>query len=429
MLVTRSRFKTALLAVLVVLSVVLSYLLWSGRWQQTSEVAYSEGDTLTNADDPRLETALSPIRWVFMIPKPERVSVAVPGSAAYTRWQELLRTARVENLHPLSAAPQTSGMAARVEFGTALPFRILSYWMPGLSSLGMLGAAQTVTFYTPPSGKPVRLLLANGSSVYGADTDVDPAAFQKDLEAAVAGHEWMAWNDSAGSYIPRAGQHMRTFSVRWQAAQTIPLVHSFFVNPMALTRIDEGPHTVLWTDGSRVVWWDQGNNTLSYTDPNPPPATGGNIQDVSMVLQYVRGHGGAEPFCVIDSSDAMGETDVYEMHPYVDGFPVLTARAASELELQGGRVVSYRRPLANLDTPKPEGTVTTMGADGLQKVLRNLMPTTPVNTLEVRLGYALSSAASGEARLVPAFFVTQSGLSLWVIDAVNGRVLQGMGAQ
>ncbi|MCL6516029.1 two-component system activity regulator YycH [Alicyclobacillus sp.] len=424
---TRSRIKSVVLLLLVCISVALSYLLWSGRLQQTGEVVYGEADGLTNAEDPQPETALSPVRWVLTAAKPQGVHVAVAGGAEFSQWQRLLAGVRVENLHPIAGVPAANGWTARVEFGTALPFRLLSAWVPGLNSLGLLGKARDITLYVPPGGRTVRLWMSGGAVLYGADTDLDPQAFQRAIENAAAEPAWVDWNADTDSFIPGAGQPMRTFRVHRENAPLLPLVHTFFVNPMALTRMDENDHTVLWTDGTRVVSWDKRENTLSYTDPNPPQPSEDSDPDPGDVLQFIRGHGGTEDFSRLDDSDVTGAVASYQFHPYVDGYPVLTANAASQLEIQGGHVVSYRRPVANLSNPVSDGTVTVMGAPALKAILQKLMPNTPVGTLTVRLGYALTGAAAKDGmRLQPAYFVSQSGLPLWVIDAVNGRVLQGM---
>ncbi|OFW79337.1 MAG: hypothetical protein A2201_11615 [Alicyclobacillus sp. RIFOXYA1_FULL_53_8] len=63
------------------------------------------------------------------------------------------------------------------------------------------------------------------------------------------------------------------------------------------------------------------------------------------------------------------------------------------------------------------------------KALKKLAPSTDPKNLTLEIGYVAQSTAPGTVVLIPAYNVSQSGLSLWSIDAVTGKLIKGMGSE
>lgn len=431
MLVTR--VKSLLLIALVASSMVLSYMLWHGNWQNTTEVGLSGLSTLPAATYPDAPTVTRPYQVVVTTARSTRYVVLVPGATDYTSWLRRISSLRLSGLHQVPAwTKPTIADSIECDFGALLSTAELLPWMPGLeSSTFSLKASSVILYLASPRG-PVNVALNSQNGSFVAETDIGANQFSEWLQQSQADPAWLAWNQQVGNYLPGPNVMMAQLEYQTEAASVMPLVGSFFVNPQALTRIQESQQSVIWTDGSRAVRWDQGQGTLTFEDPNVATGNAPAQSNLMAALAYIRTHGGSPKDSVLFSQTSFfngDNTESYTLQTYANGYPIFGMTGDYTIELQNGHVIRYRRPLLQLTQQVSSRPVQMLTGDALLKALKKLAPSTDPKNLTLEIGYVAQSTAPGTVVLIPAYNVSQSGLSLWSIDAVTGKLIKGMGSE
>lgn len=417
--------KTGLLVVLVGTSLVLSEELWTGGWGGVGEVNYSPEQSLPQASVPTEYAATTPCRVVLTGTDPSVSALFMPGTEDYKNWMTQLGQAHVYNLHMVSNLPKSFVRSVEYDFGVNMNYQELIHYIPGLQPSVLPKQGQTVYLFQSQSATPVMLALVSGAETYVAQTDLSIVNFASMFRHAILLDPWEVWNRQSGTFVPKNSIDMFRATVFVSSHSIIPLVHSFFVNPQALTSVPESPTMVLWTDGSRAVWWDQQKHTLTYADPNLASSTASRTMAVTDILNYASSHGGAPKGSILVENRATANNASWTLRPYAFGFPIIGSNQSIVLQSVGGHVAKYQLPIDELRFGQ-KNLVHILGASPLAKILRTLMPSTPLNVLSVELGYALLPVDSHREKLEPVYLVSQSGMPLWEIDAVSGKVLKGM---
>lgn len=425
----KGHIKSTMLAGLVLVSGCLSYALWHGDWQNSTEVAYTDGTSIPRSDSPRDVDVAQPYEVLFSSVHPNQYALGLPESTLYHDWGTKLKNAHMYGLRSVPVLPTFTSTSVQYKFGAEVPYHDLSRWLPGLPSSALVKTANSVVLYESADKKSVRLALLSDDGSYVADTDFSAVEFAKDIAGVTTNHRWAAWDVSTDSLVPKDGLTM--FQIRYKSTQPqiLPIVHSFFVNPQALSRIQEDKETVLFTDGSRVVWWDQSAEILTFANPNPTGSSPTLSTDLESGLEFIRNHGGTPDnvLAVLDSTSS--KSTVFTLRTYVDGFPILGPEGEYSVEMDNGRVMQYQRPLRELGVKQEEAVIHTLGADQLSAVLHGLMPSTPLQAVVVQLGYIEQAQSDNSLLLTPIYYISESGTPLYVLDASNGKVMKGMNAQ
>jgi regulatory protein YycH of two-component signal transduction system YycFG len=434
-----AHLKTALLVLLVGLSFVLSYTLWQGNWQETSEVAFTDAPGITSAPSPQAGDVAVPYQIVFTATDPGLHAVGMPDSPLYTEWMKRLENIQIKGLRPAEAAwTKPAALTVEYDLGGTVAVNHIARWLPSpIAKVAPIHSIGRVTLYVArPSAKSpeqVEIRIDGTDSPYVAETDISAAKFKSDLSVLVKQYPWRTWNAANGPLVPAQDTTLPVVQMTTDTPSVLPLVHSFFVNPRALTRIQEGDRTVLWTDGSQVVWWNQRDQTLTYTDPNPSRVAANAEPDLSDATEFVRNHGGARQNTVLYRTDDFGNTSTYYLRTYLNGIPILGENQTYQIELRDGRVVQYQCPLTDLTTRVGESTVKVMGMNRLHQVLTAMLSKLGKGDVRdvtnVELGYYMADSRGATVSLVPAYFVYQAGDLFAVLNAQNGAVLKGMTGQ
>lgn len=428
-----ARFKTLILSVLVMLSVVLSYMLWHGNWSTTTEVGLSALPTLPAALSPVSSDVTRPYQIVVRQARPAHTALALPSSQEYTAWIRRLGTLSLTGLHQVPQWTMPAGAdALECDFGLPLTMHELLPWIPGLENSTFSVKASSVILYQASAASPVNLVLTSPSGSFIAETDVAGKQFEAWINSDENQPGWQAWNAANADYVPSSNVTMPRMVYQTNSASVMPLVDSFFVNPQAVTRIQESKQSVIWTDGSRAVRWDQGQSGLTFEDPNVSAVSPTGVSNLETAMAYIRAHGGSPKDAVLFSETSFfngDNTQTYTLQSYVDGYPILDALGNYTIELENGHVLRYHRPLLELKSRIQTQQVPLLTGAQLQGILHKLTPTTPLQSLTVQLGYVTEQDGPNQVMLVPAYSISQSGIALWSLDAVTGTVIKGMGAQ
>ncbi|MCL6547441.1 MAG: hypothetical protein K6T30_00855 [Alicyclobacillus sp.] len=426
-----SRIKTALLILLVGLSLVLSYLLWNGIWDNSAEVGFGDASSVSPAPHPAYAEVTAPYQVLFTAGPSGKTGLALPETPLYASWIKRLERLQVSGLHVSGPPPkEQGGWAAEFDFGTELARASLEQWLPGIHGYGFGARARQVRLYLVPDAHSVDLTLVADGTSYAGVTNLNPDTFRRLVQEAAARLPAAAINEDDRSFVPAAATQMAR--ERWTTGvpQRTALVHSFFVNPLALTTIRQADQTYIWTDGSRLVWWSPAAGRLTYEDPNAPSAGPAREPSLLTAVSFIQDHGGGPPGLIaFQQGDGLadGSNGIWTFRPYVDGYPVVDGSVDYTVQLEGGRVVEYQRPLFEWGRPVAEQPVQVMGVTGLRAAIAKYLPTTPLNAFDAQLGYAVVPRPGGVVELEPAYSVSEEGIQVLTIDAVNGKPLRGAG--
>jgi hypothetical protein len=417
--------KTGILVVLVGTSLVLSEELWTGGWGGVGEVSYSSEPSLPQASVPTEFAAITPCRVVLTGTNSSVSALFMPGTEDYKDWMARLGQAHIFSLHVVSSIPKSMVRSVEFDFGVNMSYQELIHYVPGLQPSVLPKQGQTVYLYQSETTGPVMLGLVSQAGTYVAQTDLSVSEFSSMFHHAIVLDPWEVWNRQADSFVPKNSIDMFRVDVSVTSRSVIPLVHSFFVNPQALTSVPESQSMILWTDGSRAVWWDEQKHTLTYADPNLASSTTSKSMAVTDILTYASSHGGAADGSILFQTSVTANNASWTLRPYAFGFPIVSSDQSVVLQSVGSHVAKYQLPVNELRFGH-KTLVHIIGASQLATILRRLMPTTPVSELSVELGYTLLPANGHTNQLEPAYIISQSGMPLWEIDAVSGQVLKGM---
>ncbi|MCL6631753.1 MAG: YycH family regulatory protein [Alicyclobacillus herbarius] len=426
---TVQRMKTWVLILLVLISLLLSYQLWRGAWLNDPEPGLSAPTVHHGAPYPQLSQVTKPLEIDVFSEKRNAAALIPPDSADYRQWTDVLKSLQTQRLRHETVSPSTATTSVTFPFGLELERTDLSRWLPALRLSPLDVAGSEIQLYQAVVGGPVELAVTFGSDRYSAQTDVDPARFQHLVALATAHYPAQVWRDEAGNQtlVPVHGRTMPRITCVVSKPALLQLVHSFFVNPDALTRIQENRHRVIWTDGTRAVQWDTNTGELTFDDPNTS-STAGNGGELQAVTTYIRAHGGATHDGVLLSSDdrSLPGVHAYQLQPVFAGFRVFGTHWTQQVQVENGHVVHYQRPFGNLSAENTKDEVRVMGADRLREVLQHLQGRAPKRAFTAVLGYWPVAEGDNQVELEPAYEVMRNGAVIGVIDAVGGQVLEGM---
>jgi regulatory protein YycH of two-component signal transduction system YycFG len=428
-----AHIKTGVLVFLVALSLLLSYVLWRGNWQNSSGVSFTVGENFSTVKSPQVADVAVPYQIVFTSSTNPRFStIGMPDTPLYAEWMRRLADAMITGWHQVpSSSQRPMGTSVEFDFGANLQNGDVAQRFPNLASNAVTGNVTRVTLYVSgESAKSVRLRYDTVNASYEAETNFSAATFVQDVATLVKQNPWKLWNAETNQFVPARDTTAQAFEVHVSSPSIVPLVDSFFVNPEALTRVQEENNTVLWTDGSQVVWWNPSQQTLTYADPNVAETTQSAQPDVSVAVDFMRNHGGARSNTVLYANDNAGTPPSFTLRTYINGLPILGSNQEYEVQVQNGKVVQYKRPLLDIGTRISETTVKVIGFKALTVALEGVLPkVTPSNLqrrVSVELGYSMTvNPGQDSAFLTPTYFVTEGGTLLALVDAQTGKVTKG----
>lgn len=424
--------RNVILYLLVALSLVLSYMLWSGNLQEGSEIGFVQTPALPTATTPDIKHAIRPYLITIYTTDGQGHTVLRPGTDDYSYWTAELSRAHVYDPVTVSVLPAKMQMKVTFKFGILLTRPLAGKWLANFGGLLDGWQGRTMVLYKRPKDNVCYIGFIGDNKVLILKTDLNATTLfnQAAGDVVAAPYDKIGYGDHV-SYIPRnLGMVQSVYAVR--QPDTLPLVHTFFVNPQAITRIQQDANTVLWTDGSRAVQTDKATMELRYQDPNSTPVNLRNDPFMT-ALDFIHTHGGGAQNVI--GFDPLGSLTVntnvssYTFTQYVSGFPILSNDASYNVDLAGGRVLEYDRPLWVLQDPVKQTTVEVMNKSELVKALKHIDPNDLITDLDVQLGYDLAPATPhpSQVSLTPVYYVVNQNGESWMLNAVSGMLMTGSG--
>lgn len=418
------RAKTIVLVALVIVSVLLSCVLSFGGWQNTPDTGISAMPSLPAATNPQLSDVVRPNRVILTRTNPQAVSIAVPGTTDYNAALALLGSAHVFDMGLVAQLPNATIHRIEFDYGAEISQADLTRWLPSPFDAMAFSSAGVAVYLFPTNDRGVLLGMRTANGLYLGQTDLTSIEVMTLVNHAVNTSPWVEWNAS-GSYLPATKQTLPTWTAHVSDANLLPTVHSFFVNPQILTQIRENQSTILWTDGSRAVQYEQSSDTLTYQDPNSPGETQMQMP-LDYAVDFMRSHGGG-PAGLLAFADTASSADVtYTFVQYLDGFPIWNANSNYQIQVLGNHVAEYRRPLWTLTNLIQLNDQPVLTPQALTAALEKFMTPKAVHNTSIQLAYLMTpQPGSGSVLIQPVYLIMTNGSLGWLIDAHNGDVIPG----
>lgn len=421
--------KSILLLLLVLASCVFSYQLWIGAWSSNASKVATEVLPTPAADAPTQSQLLTPIHLVVNNRDSGRVTMDFPQQPAFRAWMNLLRKASVIGYRQQMYGATTDHKSVTFQFGYTLNYNELLQLVPSLSRYDVNLNPSQLILNEDPWTDTVSLLVPSNNITYIFSTNLAIERFTAQLNSDMQRPRWILAPKSDDAYIPDNGLTMQESVWDTKAPAQMTLVRSFFVNPLVITSLESNQKSNVWTDGSRIVWWNQPQGQLTFQDPNAATNNTSNLSSVEIAADFIRAHGGSP-------ADAIGEAvsqvpnsnviDSFTMRPYVAGYPIVDGSADYQVQFEVGQITQFSRPIWALATRVRQKSVHILGYRGLTTAILRLDPGWTWSHTDVRLGYATVPLKEGKVMLKPVYVISTSGYTLWMLSAVTGRPLQGV---
>ncbi len=420
-----SRAKTVALGLLVLLSIVLSFELWHGLWSTPSVAPFTGPLGLRPVANPNLKQVTRPVRVVYQAGRPIKYSVGLPGSAPYDTVLTWLQKTSVSKQHSISTYQAAEGTGVEVQFGTPLSRSLLLAYVPNAPTLPAGATVSRLWLAVPPASNQVFLtVLTNNGETTGV-TDLSAQSFEAGVTSEVRNEPWQRVGED--SYLPVAPFPVERQIWSTSSPQVLPLVRSFFVNPQVITRVSGPNQTVIWTDGSRAVQWNETSGTLQFSDPN---ATTSNTttSNLRAIVSYLQTHGGTQSQSIVLKNAATSPVllaDTYSFRPYIGGLELLGTLGNYTIDWLDGNPVGYERPLTELGTLQSTTAVKTLSATATMDIIDAMVPQALLPSIKVSLTCEAEPQSANSVLIEPVFEITHAGQEVLRIDAVTGQVLSG----
>lgn len=423
---------TVLLIALVGLSIALSIALWSGNLKEGSEIGFVQTPAMPIATTPDMSHVVRP--YQMTVDTKLGYSLLPVDSTAYMFWKDQLEHVHAYDATAIQTLPDQTDMRVTIDFGVPLSRELGGNWLASFGTLLGAWEGRKIVIYKVAKQNMCHIAFVGSNSILTMRTDLNARSLLNHANMDVETNQAAQWGAATGpSYIPVDTQMDEiVYSVR--QPDQIPLVHTFFVNPQAITRIEQDSNTVLWTDGSRAVQWDKANRVLRYQDPNEEQSTLRH-DDLRTALNFIHTHGGgAQNVIGFDELSALtnqSSVPTYIFTQYVDGYPILSGAADYNLSMDSGHIVEYTRPTWVLQHVVKRQSVTVLDKPQLEAVFRRIDSVKTSADLQITLGYAITkppasiNLTSAEIYLQPVYDVANSIGSVWMINAVTGVLISG----
>jgi regulatory protein YycH of two-component signal transduction system YycFG len=357
------RLKTALLVVLVALSLVQSYLLVYS-FPEIGATVRTEQEYISpeRMGDPlRVDEVLYPEDIVLHMGG-DRHSVLYPDTGQYLRIYDQVTAGEYRTFQRLSRPMRdwdelrrnTQGVELR--FGGAVPVVLLQKTMQIDGDILFLNDSIDRIWlirrnFPGRSVAEIYFFSADGQTVYmasrsplTADEISDIAGLGKYMPA------YTLWRDDI--YLPVEALETVAYTFGYTTFSPQQMQRSLFFDPNKTRYLKDRSGQVIYTDGKRGLQLESGDTWMVFTDPVPTQDSADNLADnVTAAVQFVNQHGGWDSRYrfVPGAANAGGRNIMFQQ--YYERYPLIGGNVRYghiRLLMQQGTAVVYERSLLNL---------------------------------------------------------------------------------
>lgn len=352
--------KSALLALLVVVSLVQSYLLAysmpSMEAKVRTELDYVTTDPL--GPEEQVENLLLPEQLVLHLGA-DKHTVFYPNDTFYDMVLDKLRGREFKGFQQDTIESvnwdqvRKDDVGIEVRFGRAVPFELLQrVFKLDSNFLFSADSVSRIWIFARKDREEVRTFFfsSDGRNVYEslrADLTV-----QDVQQYAGFGQYWtpfLYWD--GGVYVPDATKTYEAVRVPFTRYTPDQIQRNLFFDP-ATTRMiqDRQDGTQIYTDSKKGLIVEQDTGWLSYSDPVAPTSSQNSLGDnIMSAVQFVNQHGGWNGMHRLVRGEGSAIDSVIRFQQYYRGLPIIPSGGFRfgyiQLTIQQGNVSSYERSL------------------------------------------------------------------------------------
>ena len=362
----KERLKTAMLTLLVAVSLVQSYLLIYRLPGTGSAAVSSAGYVRTDemGEQQGVEDTLYPDRMLIHMGK-DRHTIFYPDSAFYkliyariqARDFAAFQVQRISDANWEKIAADNPGI--ELSFGTGLPVPLLQKTMRIAADPAFETALiDRIWIYTGSGEEKPRAFFfsSKGSEVYEAK-QLD-LTVQDVLQHVAFGEEWMPYTPLKKHtlYVPSKPVVLAEAVLATDSFTSDQMQRNLFADPAVTRNIHEQDGSEIYTDSKRSLQIEDKARWMTYTDPAAAPAMRADATESMLsAVDFINQHGGWNGRYRAEMAQMVDESNLgVRFQQYYGSLPILGSGTVRygymNLILQQGTVSFYERSL--LETPE-----------------------------------------------------------------------------
>ncbi|ETT69429.1 two-component system activity regulator YycH [Paenibacillus sp. FSL H8-0457] len=420
----KERLKTVLLVLLVVGSLVQSYVLIF-RFPGSDSVVQSKDAYIRTEEmgpEEKPENLLFPDKMVIHLGE-DKHTVFYPNDTFYNLVYNRLKGRTFDNFQRRMvsnidwAKVRSENRGIELSFDSGIPVTLLQRVMQIVPDTLFEGESiNKMWLYSVEGEAKIHVMF------FSTEGDVVYEAAQADLtvqdvdQLVDFGLSWTPYKMVDGRYYtPEKELNMVSIELPIGEYTVDQMQRSLFFDPSITRNIREKDGSEIYTDSKRSLQVDQGQKWISYTDPAAPPSGESSPgKDVLSAIDFVNQHGGWNGTYRLAKAGESEDRTLVKFQQYYGGFPIMNTSGfqygVMELDLQQGTVTSYERSLLYLEPAS---------------LKKQMVKLTGGEALEAKLKPYEESVVTG---LDPAYLpvLTGEGLLLkpvWALKLQNGSVV------
>lgn len=363
------RSKSVLLTILVVLSLVQSYLLVYS-YPPTGAIVRTEQEYITAermGAALRIDQVLYPADMVLHMGG-DRHTVIYPETSYFNRIYEQVTRGEYRNFQRIPGALRNwdelrrTAQGIEMRFGGGVPVALLQKVMQLEGDILFLNDAIDRIWLLKRdiqgrSMAEIYFFSTDGETVY---MPIRPPLSADEIEDITGLGVYMPaytlWRNDI--YLPTEQIEAVAYTFGYTTFSPQQMQRSLFFDPDKTRYLEDRSGQVIYTDGKRGLQLESGDTWMVFTDPVPMQDTADNLEDnVLAALQFVNQHGGWDGRYrfVPASEDGNGRNIVFQQ--YYERYPLIgggVRYGQVRLLMQQGTAVVYERSLINLGDRQKE---------------------------------------------------------------------------
>lgn len=415
------KFKTIVLTVLVVLSLVQTYFL-SYSMPSFETVQKMDGDyvkTETLGDEEKIESLIYPEQIILHLGNYKHTLFS-PDYIFYKEIYKRLQGRKFDGFQRVQSGLlslneiRNEDEGIELDFGQGVPMNLLRKVMQ-IQGDQVIGddMINRIWIFTSDSKETVRALFFssrdNGVVYEALKADLTVQDIKQHVEFGQAWESYRLLYDQY--YLPEQPVNMVQVDIPYTVFTAEQMQKNLFPDPSTTRDIQEKDGSEIYTDGKRSLQVRQEYHSVSYSDPVARIEGSNNVSDnVMSAVQFVNQHGGWDgPHRLLIASTQYDATDV-TFQQYYGSYPIVTDSnfrfGSIHLVVQQGVVSKYERSLINLDKRALNKEMVTLpGGDELAIAFKNYLSKTSNKVKGVYPVYRPVVLSDKMLRLVPAWAV------------------------
>ncbi|UOF91715.1 two-component system activity regulator YycH [Fodinisporobacter ferrooxydans] len=433
------RLKSWLLAALVMMSLVLTFTIWTSI------------PTNGPIDQPTILTTVSYGRdkTVNQLVFPDQIiahfgankhAVLRPQSDGYASILRELQKSSIYDIKPIQFTNEewkraVNGHSIEMQFSWDVPFDIVSHLFPGIKIVETKPTCRRIFITADSNFQNMRIIFMNihnvGTSSYIAHVNMAGESFATllhQLQSKEPNYVLYGFTMEQSYYLPERQLQLPIYTYRLESFNVDQLTNSFFVDPSLTKKINERDGSFIKTDGSRGVSFSPQLARVQFTDPVTNWKNEAVLPEkqIGQAITFANDHGGIPDYSQISMENpnySVGPDSTYTIQEYIDGIPVEGALGSIQVRLQGNEVTEFQRSDLYLGMQMKKSFQNALSASELLDRLTKGQSISENSITQIMLVFLPIRNDKKQMQLEPVYKITQSSGGIHYVDALSGTLL------